>query len=103
MTKRRRILLAAAALLALALAVDLCRPASRQLSAQILLAGIHGYRSHLSPRAKAMGVRCRFRPSCSRFAEAAIAADGALIGSARAAWRLARCGPWTPAGTHDPP
>lgn len=93
----------AAAVFVLAVAVDLGRPAPRQLSARVLIAGIHAYRSHLSPHAKALGVRCRFRPSCSRYAEAAIAADGALVGSLRAAWRLARCGPWTPAGTYDPP
>jgi putative component of membrane protein insertase Oxa1/YidC/SpoIIIJ protein YidD len=29
--------------------------------------------------------------------------DGALVGSARAGWRVLRCGPWTPAGTPDPP
>ena len=28
--------------------------------------------------------------------------DGALIGSLRAIWRVARCGPWTPMGTVDP-
>ena len=103
MSTRRRVLVAVAAVLGLGLAADLARPAPRQLSARMLIAAIHGYRSHLSPRAKAMGVRCRFQPSCSRFAEAAIAKDGALVGSARAAWRLARCGPWTPAGTYDPP
>ena len=103
MTARRRLLVGAAAVFVLAAAVDLGRPAPRQLSARVLIAGIHAYRSHLSPRATALGVRCRFRPSCSRYAEAAIAADGALVGSLRAAWRLARCGPWTPAGTYDPP
>jgi uncharacterized protein len=48
-------------------------------------------------------VRCRFEPSCSRYAEGAIRKDGALVGAARATWRVLRCGPWTEAGTYDPP
>jgi uncharacterized protein len=85
------------------LAVDLARPAPRQLSARLLLAGIGWYRSTLSPVARAMGVRCRFEPSCSRYGAAVIAEDGALIGVVRTLWRIGRCGPWTQAGTHDPP
>jgi putative component of membrane protein insertase Oxa1/YidC/SpoIIIJ protein YidD len=49
------------------------------------------------------GARCRFEPSCSHYAEGAIAADGALAGAGRAVWRIARCGPWTEAGTVDAP
>jgi hypothetical protein len=89
------------ALVALA-ALDLARPPSRQLSAWALLAGIDGYQAALSPGLARAGVRCRFRPTCSRFAEDAIRRDGALVGTARAGWRLLRCGPWTPAGTLDP-
>jgi putative membrane protein insertion efficiency factor len=94
---------AAALLLAAALCVDLTRPPSRQASARVLLAGIHLYQATLSPRMPALGVRCRFRPTCSHYAEGAIARYGAVSGSLRAAWRILRCGPWTPAGTYDPP
>ena len=48
------------------------------------------------------GVRCRFTPTCSHYGADAIRKDGALIGSLRAIWRVARCGPWTPMGTVDP-
>lgn len=85
------------------LAVDLARPPREQASAALLLAGIDAYQRTLSPAGAAAGVRCRFTPTCSRYAEAVIRRDGALVGSLRAAWRLARCGPWTPAGTVDPP
>ena len=61
------------------------------------------YRRWLSPALGAAGVRCRFEPSCSRYAEGAIRSGGALVGTARALGRIARCGPWTPAGTVDPP
>lgn len=95
----------AAALLALAclLGLDLARPPASQASARLLLAGIHLYQATLSPRLGTLGVQCRFRPTCSHYAEGAIARHGALSGSLRAAWRIARCGPWSRAGTYDPP
>lgn len=98
--RRRRGILAA---FVLAFALDLARPPAQQLSARGLVAAIHGYQATLSPRLGALGVRCRFTPTCSHFAEGAIRRDGALIGSVRAAWRVLRCGPWTKAGTYDPP
>lgn len=99
---RRRALFAALPLLAL-LGWDLARPPAAQWTARAELAAIGRYRRWLSPALGRAGVRCRFVPSCSRYAEAAIRADGALVGSARALARLARCGPWTAAGTVDPP
>ncbi len=90
-------------LLVVALAVDFSRPPAEQLSARALLAGIHLYQRTLSPLMPGMGVRCRFTPTCSHYGEAVIAKYGALKGSALAAWRILRCGPWTPAGTVDLP
>ncbi len=90
-------------LAAAVLAVDLARPPGRQASARLLLGGIHLYQATLSPRLGAFGVQCRFQPTCSHYAEGAIARYGALSGSLRAAWRIVRCGPWTPLGTYDPP
>ena len=83
--------------------VDQLRPPADQLSARLLLGAIDAYQARLSPRLGRAGVRCRFQPSCSRFAEGAIRADGAVVGSLRATWRILRCGPWTPQGTVDPP
>jgi hypothetical protein len=100
---RRRRLRALTAAFVLLLALDLARPAPAQLSARALLAAIHAYQATASPRLAALGVRCRFRPTCSHYAEGAIRRDGALVGSLRAAWRVLRCGPWTKAGTDDPP
>ena len=45
-----------------------------------------------------LGGQCRFYPTCSHYAEAAIRAHGALRGSALTAWRIARCGPFTRGG-----
>ncbi|HEX4952617.1 MAG TPA: membrane protein insertion efficiency factor YidD [Thermoanaerobaculia bacterium] len=88
---------------ALLLTLDLARVPERQLSAQALLGTIHLYQRTLSPLMPAMGVRCRFTPSCSRYGEGAIERYGAFGGSLRTAWRLLRCGPWTPQETVDPP
>lgn len=44
---------------------------------------------------------CRYEPSCSRYARAAIEAHGAARGSWLAARRLLRCHPWH-AGGYDP-
>ena len=87
----------------LLLSLDLTQPPARQLSARAMLAVIDFYQATLSPRVDRMGVRCRFEPTCSHFGEAVIRRDGALVGGARAAWRILRCGPWTAAGTVDPP
>jgi uncharacterized protein len=89
--------------LLLLLAFDLSRPAPRQVSARLLLGAVHLYQATLSPLMPYMGVRCRFRPSCSHYAAGALAKYGAFGGTWRAAWRVLRCGPWTPAGTYDPP
>ena len=88
---------------ALALLFDLARPPREQVSAALLVRGIGAYRATLSPVAGAIGARCRFEPTCSRYAEAVIRRYGALEGTWRAMTRVARCGPWTAPGTPDPP
>jgi len=102
MSRRRRLLYAILAAFLL-LALDLARAPERQLTARALLAGIDLYQATLSPALGALGARCRFTPTCSHYGEAAIRQDGALIGTLRTVHRIARCGPWTPAGTYDPP
>jgi putative membrane protein insertion efficiency factor len=105
-THRRQrlvIVVSVTALLLTTLAWDLTRPAPEQWSARVLLVAIDLYQATLSPVAARVGVRCRFEPTCSHYAEAVIRRHGALSGSARASWRILRCGPWTPAGTSDYP
>ena len=89
--------------LAILLVVDLCRAPERQWSALALLAGIDLYQATLSQPLGSGGVRCRFEPTCSRYAEAVIRDKGALFGGIAALRRLVRCGPWTPPNTVDPP
>jgi len=69
----------------------------------IAIGSIHAYQRVLSPVAARIGLRCRFTPTCSRYAEIVIARDGVVRGGARALARIARCGPWTPVGALDEP
>jgi len=100
---RRRVLITCAALALLLLVLDGSRPPGRQWTARGLVAAIHLYQatgSRLMPR---LGVHCRFTPTCSHYGEGALRRYGALKGTLLTLRRVARCGPWTPAGTYDPP
>jgi len=66
----------------------------------LLIALILAYRVLLSGW---LGGQCRFYPSCSHYAEEAVRTHGALKGSMLAAWRIARCGPFTKGGVDPVP
>lgn len=72
------------------------RLAPRNLGIAALLA----YRATISPL---YGEVCKYYPSCSAYAVGAIQQHGIVIGSARAAARLARCHPWAIGGVDDVP
>jgi len=63
------------------------------------MAAIRIYRTAVSPY---HGPVCRFTPSCSRYAEEAIAVNGLLRGSYMAVRRILRCHPFS-SGGYDPP
>jgi putative membrane protein insertion efficiency factor len=65
------------------------------LAARILAGAVTLYRRYISPLT---GPRCRFEPTCSAYALQAISERGALVGSALALSRVARCHPWSPGG-----
>lgn len=90
------------ALLAGWIAYDLLVPPARALDARAAVALINQYRAHLSPHLRGTVV-CRFHPSCSLYGRESIARRGLLVGGFLTARRIARCGPWTPAQTYDPP
>lgn len=92
----------AGVLLAL-LTVDFLLPPQRQVSARLLLGAIDLYQATVSPLLGKSGVRCRFQPTCSHYGEMAIRKYGTVRGSLKTLGRIARCGPWTPAGTVDLP
>ena len=83
-------------------AYDSLVPPSHALDARIAIAAIDGYRAHISPHLRGV-VACRFTPTCSVYGRESIAHHGVLVGGVRTAVRLARCGPWTPDHTYDPP
>ncbi len=60
------------------------------------------YRDKLAPHVSKV-VDCRFEPSCSLYGRESIRKHGLVVGAAKGAWRLARCGPWTKMGTANPP
>jgi putative membrane protein insertion efficiency factor len=69
----------------------------------LALGAIHVYQHALAGPAARIGLRCRFTPTCSRYAETVIARDGVVRGGWLALKRVARCGPWTSQGTRDEP
>src|SRR5262245_45093148 len=99
----KRRIVAVLALLVLAIGLDLRRPASAQLSTAAALGGIHVYQATLSPIYERLGVRCRFTLTCSHYGEEVVRRFGVVRGGWMATKRVLRCGPWTPAGTNDPP
>ena len=66
--------------------------------ASILIAVVRGYQWAISPW---LGPRCRFDPTCSHYAIAAIERFGALHGGWLALKRILRCHPWGGTG-YDP-
>jgi putative membrane protein insertion efficiency factor len=63
-----------------------------------LRAAVRAYQWCLRPM---LPPACRFHPSCSDYADEALARHGACRGSWLTLRRLARCGPWHPGG-YDP-
>lgn len=70
------------------------KPLSAALIA-VLSAPIRLYQRLISPLLPA---RCRYYPSCSSYAVEAVRELGPLRGTIAAAWRLARCNPWSNGG-----
>ena len=65
---------------------------------RLLIALLRFYKRFISPL---LGPRCRFVPSCSKYAMEAISLHGPLRGSWLAARRILRCHPWGGHG-YDP-
>lgn len=93
----------AIAIVVIAIALDLRRPPSDQLSTRAAVGAIHAYQATLSPLYERLGVRCRFTPTCSHYGEAVVGRYGVIRGGAMAMKRILKCGPWTAEGTVDLP
>jgi uncharacterized protein len=66
-----------------------------RLGRRLVIAPIRLYQRTLSP---ALPRRCRYEPSCSRYAAQAIEEFGILRGLVLGAWRLLRCNPFSHGG-----
>ena len=64
----------------------------------VAIAPIVLYQRLISP---AIPRRCKYEPTCSRYAVDAISEFGILRGPVLAAWRVLRCNPWSYGG-YDP-
>jgi uncharacterized protein len=56
---------------------------------------VHAYRLLVSPL---LGPRCKYHPTCSRYALDALREYGVARGLVLAGWRLLRCNPWSHGG-----
>lgn len=65
------------------------------------IAFLKAYRWCIAPLFMSLGVRCRFEPSCSHYAQEAIEEWGVFRGILASLYRLARCHPFCEGG-HDP-
>jgi uncharacterized protein len=64
----------------------------------LVLAPVNIYQRLISP---ALPRRCKYEPTCSRYAVQAVGEYGILRGLVLAIWRLLRCNPWSHGG-YDP-
>ncbi|HEY4427226.1 MAG TPA: membrane protein insertion efficiency factor YidD [Solirubrobacteraceae bacterium] len=64
----------------------------------VVTAPIVAYQRLISP---AIPRRCKYEPTCSRYAVEAVQRYGILRGLVLAGWRLLRCNPWSYGG-YDP-
>ena len=64
----------------------------------VVLAPVALYQRLISP---ALPRRCKYEPTCSRYAVQAVREYGILRGLVLATWRLLRCNPWSHGG-YDP-
>ena len=65
---------------------------------ELLLVPLHLYRRLISP---ALPNRCKYYPTCSTYALQAVRELGVVRGTIVAAWRLARCNPWSHGGVDE--
>ncbi len=66
---------------------------------QLAVGTIRFYQLAISPM---LGPSCRFTPTCSSYAIAALRKHGLFRGGLKSCWRILRCNPWGGHG-HDPP
>ena len=66
----------------------------------LLRTAVRGYQWFVRP---VLPSACRFYPSCSEYADEALARHGMRRGAWLAVMRVCRCGPWHPGGCDPVP
>ncbi len=65
---------------------------------ELVLLPVRVYRRLVSPL---LPQRCKYYPSCSAYAVQSVRELGVVRGTIVAAWRLARCNPWSHGGVDE--
>lgn len=68
---------------------------------KIILFILNVYKKFISPMFKAMGVECKYYPSCSEYAKLAIEKYGCIKGIYLSIKRIIKCNPFSKGG-YDP-
>jgi uncharacterized protein len=99
--KRPEPYLTAMALLVALAGIDSLRPPDQQVTARTYPFAVRIYRCLGHPITHALGVRCRYRPTCSEYSIAAVRKYGIVRGLELTAKRLASCNSSVAYGTPD--
>jgi len=82
-------------------AADALRPPRSQLSVRLFAASVAGYHRYIHPLTGRY-IRCRYSPTCSTYAVAAVRKYGIARGGWMGFRRILSCNPSVPMGTSDP-
>jgi len=100
--RRRRAMLSVTVLACSLGLADGLLPVERQHLTKLACRAIEFYQTAVSPRVFHGRKVCRFSPSCSEYTKQVLQKYGLYAGSAKAAWRLARCNPMAHGGVDLP-
>ncbi len=93
--------LAALLILGALFTADALRPPEKQVSVRLFALSVEGYHRYLHPLT-AHFIRCRYQPTCSRYAVEAVRKYGIAKGGWMSLRRVASCQRSVPMGTRDP-
>ena len=102
--KRSRLLFGITALLVLLvalIALDATRAPQKQVTARLYLGAVQFYQRDLQPLTASF-IRCRYKPTCSRYSIQAVQRFGIAKGLGLTIKRIASCNGSVPMGTNDP-
>ncbi len=99
--KKPHTYLCALAILCLLEVADSLRPPAKQVSVRVFSAAVASYHHYVHPLSGRF-IRCRYQPTCSRYAEQAVRKYGIAKGLVLSFRRVRSCTRAVPMGTRDP-